>query len=127
MSARQGFRQWPVKKIKNKAQITVEHYCQFIFDLGYNYSVTHIHLYQFVFLMRITKYRKMLVLSIEIEQTLMLRGFREQSKCYKGLHSNKKVENTGVLYEAVSNDCSIEIQCVRVFVCMYFTNLSLAV
>jgi len=61
-------------------------------------TITVLHTYTCInrcFFVQITKYRKMLVLSVWIEQTLMsLRGFREQSKHSKGFHSDKKVKNT---------------------------------
>jgi len=56
-----------------------------IFDLSHNNSVTRIHLYQLVFFLCITKYRKMIFLSI-----CHCMRFHEQAKRSKEFHSNAK-------------------------------------
>jgi len=65
----------------------------FVFDLGHNYSVTHIRLYQSSFLLCITKCKKMMFMSVW-NRTHTCSGvrFRKQSKCSNGFHSVKTAE-----------------------------------
>ena len=62
------------------------------FDLGNNYSVTHVHLYQSVFFrVQITKYRKMLFLSVW-NRTNPYVGSASNLNAPKGSIPIKKVE-----------------------------------
>jgi len=56
---------------KVTSNMSYSDHASFIFDLGYNYSVKHKHLYQSVFVC-VTKYTKILFLvSFEIQETLV--------------------------------------------------------
>ena len=86
------------KKIKIRPKLLWGHLAvpahEFIFDFGYNYSVTHTHVSIGCFSCKLLSTEKCCFCPFGMnKQTLMsLRGFCEQSKRSKGFHSYKKVE-----------------------------------